>query len=535
MKMLKAVMVVGLLYVGLLVACTPDTAREECKPPRCIVYGLTLSPSGIDPHINQSSELGIVLRQVYDTLVYRHPQSNAFVSGLAERWDISADGLVYTFYLKQGVTFHDGEPFNAQAVARNIDRILDPALASQRAKLLLGTFERYEVVDAFTIRFILSQPYSALLDGLSQVYLGIASPKALDAYKEDVTRYQFHQVGSGAFRFVEYLPENRIVIERVQDYAWKPEFYGDVPEGAVERVEFRFYRDPAVRLSALESGTAHIMGEILPTDARGATSNERLKLYPVSIPGQPLQFYFNTKKAPTDRLQVRQALIYAINRTLLSEAVFQGFSPMAWGALSAVTTYYAPSQQGMYAYDLASAQTLLAEAGYQDSDGDGVLDLNGEPLTLTIVQPPWGLVPQVVQLLQDQWRSIGVRVNVEPVTGFVALTEKVREGDYNLVSFDTFGLDPSFLNARFLSDGAVNWTGYADSELDSWLRRAASETSDEAREQLYGLAQERIMSQALILPIRDYVNINAAVSNISGLIYDPYGWFPLLYGVVYQN
>lgn len=534
MKMLKVMAVVGLL-VGVLVACTPEVAQERCSPPRCIVYGLTLSPSGIDPHINQSSELGIVLRQVYDTLVYRHPQSKAFVSGLAERWEVSADGLAYTFYLKRGVQFHDGTPFNAQAVARNIDRILDPAIASQRARFLLGTFARYEVVDEYTIRFIMSQPYSALLDGLSQVYLAIASPKALDAYQEDVTRYQFHQVGSGAFRFVEYLPEDRIVIERVANYAWKPEFYGDVPQGAIERVEFRFYRDPSTRLSALESGTAHIMGEILPTDARGATSNERLRLYPVSVPGQPLQFYFNTKQAPTDRLQVRQALIYAINRTLLSEAVFQGFSPMAWGALSAVTAYYAPSQQGTYAYDLASAQTLLTEAGYQDSDGDNMLDLDGEPLTITIVQPPWGLVPQVVQLLQDQWRSIGVRVNVEPVTGFVALTEKVREGKYHLVSFDTFGLDPSFLNARFLSDGALNWTGYADSELDGWLRRAASETSEEARAELYRLAQERIMAQALILPIRDYVNVNAAVSNISGLVYDPYGWFPLLYAVVYQE
>jgi len=516
-----------------IVACTPTESVDGCRLPRCITYGLTLSPTGIDPHINQSSELGIVLRQVYDTLVYRHPETKAFVSGLAQSWDISEDGLNYTFRLKQGVTFHDGEPFNARAVGINLDRIMNPDLASQRAKLLLGSYERYEIADEFTIRLILNQPYSPLLDSLSQVYLSIASPKALESYADDQIRYQFHQVGSGAFRFVEYLPEDRIVIERQPNYKWKPEFYGDVPEGALERIEFRFFRDPATRLTALESGTAHIMGEILPTDARSITGNASVQLYPVAVPGQPLQFYFNTAKAPTDRLEVRQALIHAVNRRVIVEAVYQGFSPVAWSALSSVTAFYNPALEGAYNYDLAVAQTLLEGVGYIDSDRDNILDLNGVPLEITIIQPPWGLVPQVAQLLQDQWRSIGVKVNIAPVTGFAALSEKVATENYNLVSFDTFGLDPAFLNARFLSDGAVNWTGYQDSELDQWLNSAVEITDEANRSQLYGLAQERIMARALILPIRDYVNINAAVTNITGLKYDPYGWFPLLYDVVY--
>src|SRR5262245_49366310 len=88
-----------------------------------IVYGLTLPPSGFDPHVNSSSELGIPLRSVYDTLLYRDPQSKAFVPGLAEKWDVSDDGLTYTFHLKAGVKFHDGTPFDANAVAANLDRI----------------------------------------------------------------------------------------------------------------------------------------------------------------------------------------------------------------------------------------------------------------------------------------------------------------------------------------------------------------------------------------------------------------------------
>jgi peptide/nickel transport system substrate-binding protein len=147
-----------------------------------IVYGLTLMPSGFDPHINASSELGIVLRSVYDTLLYRDPQTKAFVPGLADKWQISGDGLTYTFHLKTGVKFHDGTPFDASAVAANLDRITAPATRSQKAVFMLGPYDHYAVVDPQTIQVVLKSPYAPLLDAFCQVYLGMASPTALKAY-----------------------------------------------------------------------------------------------------------------------------------------------------------------------------------------------------------------------------------------------------------------------------------------------------------------------------------------------------------------
>src|SRR5690242_19351451 len=175
----------------LLVGCLPASTSQTTTARHRIVYGLTLEPSGFDPHINESAELGIVLRQVYDTLVYRDPTTYEIVPGLAAAWTISEDGLTYTFSLREGVTFHDGTPFNAQAVAANLDRITNPTTASQRALFLLGPYVGYNVVDDYTIELRLSQPYSPLLDGLSQVYLGIASPTALAAVSNN--RYQYHQ------------------------------------------------------------------------------------------------------------------------------------------------------------------------------------------------------------------------------------------------------------------------------------------------------------------------------------------------------
>lgn len=508
------------------------TAITFAQSPVRVVYGLTLSVSGIDPHINQSSELGIVLRQVYDTLVYRDPSTGEFVPGLATEWNISEDGREYTFELRRDVLFHDGTPFDAAAVAANIDRILDPAIASQRAKLLLGPFSGYEILDTYRIKFILSEPFSPLLDGLAQVYLGIASPTQLQAYADDPVLYQFHQIGTGPFIFVEYLPEDRIVLMRNPAYAWGPSFY-EAP-GNVEIIEFRWFTDPTTRLLALERGDAQIVGEILPTDARRAFNSGRVTIQPVGIPGQPLQFYFNTAIPPTNSLEFRQALILATNRTAIVEAVFQGFSPVAWGPLSSRTQFYTQRVFGAYNYDTVQAINLLESAGFVDTDGDGILEMDGQPITITLIQPPWGLIPQVVQFMVSQWRDIGIQTNVVAVPGFTSLLEQVQSGNYHLVSFEAAGLDPSVLNSRYRSDGVNNWTNYANPELDALLDFGTTTTDATQRATAYERIQVGIMQQALILPIREVVNLNGYVRGISGLVFDSYGWFPLLYGLSYN-
>ena len=502
------------------------------QSPVRIVYGLTLLVSGIDPHINQSSELGIVLRQVYDTLVYRDPSTGEFVPGLAESWQISADGREYTFDLRQDVLFHDGTPFDAAAVAANLDRILDPAIASQRAKLLLGPLESYAVLESHRIKLTLSSPYAALLDGLAQVYLGMASPTQLEAYADEPALYQFHQIGTGPFMFMEYLPGDRIVLQRNPNYSWGPSFY-ETP-GNVEIVEFRWFLEPTTRLLALERGDAQIVGEILPIDARRSFNSTSLSIVPIAIPGQPMQFYFNTSLAPTNRLEVRQALILATNRTAIVEAVFQGFSPVAWGPLTSRTDFYTPNVVGAYNYDTVQAINLLDSAGLLDTDGDGIREMDGQPITLTLIQPPWGFVPQVVQFMVSQWRDIGIQTNVVAVPGFTALLEQVQSGNYHLVSFEASGLDPTLLNSRFRSDGVNNWTKYANPELDALLDFGLTATDVAQRATAYERIQVGIMQQALILPMRELVNLNGVARGISGLVFDSYGWFPLLYGVSYD-
>lgn len=517
-----------LLIVLVLISTACASASQNAdstSDATTLTYGLTLQPSGFDPHINASSELGIPLRSVYDTLVYREPGTGAIVPGLAQSWAVSEDGLEYTFSLRQDVRFHDGTPFNAQAVGANLDRILSPDTASQKAAFLLGPFQGYDIVDDYTIHFRLTEPFSPLLDGLSQVYLGMASPEALSQYS--LERYQFHQVGTGPYRFVDYVPGDSLTLRRNPDYAWGPAFM-QPSASAPETIIFRFFEDPPSRALALQGGSAQVMGELLPTDARNMATNTDLGIMPVSIPGQPLQFFMNTRLYPTDDIRVRRALLYAANREAIVDGVFQRFSPVAWGPLSAATLYYSPSVAGRYAYDPNQARVLLSEAGLADNDGNGYLDFGGADISVTLLVPPWGLLPQVAQFLQQQWREVGILVTTNQVPSRTALFEALNSRSYNLAAFYEFGADPAFLSRYFVTGAASNWSGVADPTLDAVLSEATRQSDPAARASLYAQAQGLIMDQALILPVRDYVNLNGYQRTLSGLTFDAYGWYPLL-------
>jgi len=525
--------VIGVLLIGCLLLAALAGALalggDDGETPGAgsrIVYGLTLNPSGFDPHIHQSSELGIPFFSVYDTLIYRHPQTLEFVPGLADRWEMSGDGLAWTFFLKHNVRFHDGTVFDAAAVAATLDRIMNPDLGSQKARVLLESYTGYEIIDPYTITLKLSQPYAPLLDALSQVYLGIASPAALAASTNN--SYQWHQVGTGPYRLAEFVPGSLIRLERNEDYAWGPVFYASPGDASIDMVEFRFYTDPATRGLALESGEVQVVGELLATDADLLAGNVEITVYQVPVPGTPQQFFFNTRHAPLDSSAVRQALIYGTNRTEIVDAVYQGRSPVAHGPLTSTALYYDPAVEQMYPFDLDQARALLAAQGLADTDNDGILEFEGEPLELTVVFGAWNQMPEVAQLLQSQWRALGIRVELIQVPDFPSLRQRVRDDDYDLIAFYEFGVDPSLLNRFYLSGAVNNWSGLSDPQLDQVLYEAIRQTAPEARATLYSAIQMRIMEQAIVLPIREYINLVGASSRLDGVVFSAQGWWPLL-------
>jgi peptide/nickel transport system substrate-binding protein len=507
-------------------ACRP--AAGEGK----LVYGLTLAPSTIDPHVGASSELGIPLTSVYDPLVWLTP-GGQYVPGLAERWEVSEDGRVYTFYLRQDVKFHDGTPLNAAAVCTNLERIVAPETKSAKAINLLGPFEGCRSVGEHTAEISFQSPYAPFMSAASQVYLAIASPAAMAKWGDE---YQFHQVGTGPFKFQEYVPKDHLTLIRNEDYDWAPPLFEHQGPASLDEIEFRFYADPATRAPALESGEVHIMGEIPPVDAARLDQDNGYRLYVVPVPGEPLQMHVNTSLPPTDDLRVRRALAMAVDRRAIIDAVFMGYSPPAYGPLNRATWAYDPSLETLYAYDLVEAQRLLEGADWRDTDGDGIRDQDGRALKLETVLMGWGYLPEVGQMLQAQYREVGIQLEIQ-LLAFPAAVQAAAEGQHHLIPFTLSSSDPHILSSSYHSanaEGGFNWSKVRDDDLDALLDAGVRTLDAQDRAEIYATIQHHIMENAYVLPIRDYVNLNVASSRVQGLRYDAQGWFPWLYEVTVE-
>jgi len=515
-------LIIALFSILFLITAACSKGPEKIST---LVYGLTLAPSGIDPHLNASSELGIPLRSVYDTLVFLNPETGKFVPGLAESWTISPDGLTYTFTLRRDVTFHDGTPFNAQAVLANLDRIHDPNNHSQKAVFMLGPLEEVELIDDYKVAIHLSEPYAPLLDSLSDVYLGMASPTAFETW--GTAEYQFHQVGTGPYRFVEYIPNDRLTLAHNPDYAWAPSIYYQ-PQADIHNIIFRFYEDSSTRALALESGEIDIIGEVPPHEASRLSVNADFTLHPVSIPGQPMQFFFNTQLAPTDDAMVRRALIHAVDRQYAVTTIFGVYSVVAQSPFLA-STFNLESQNPIPDYDPKTAEALLEAAGWTDEDGDGIRNKNNIPLELHIVSPTWGSNSEVAQLIRADWETIGARVTLEIASGFGPLKEIQTQGEYHAIGINFFGTDPGLLRSFYSSTGLYNWTGFSDPKLDQLLLLASQTSLDpNERLRLYQQFVSYVQEEALLLPIRFYVNLVVASKRVEGLHFSAQGWYPIL-------
>ena len=512
--LLSLVLIVSLVCTS----CLPSVEDNT------LVYGLTLAPSGLDPHINASAELGIPLQSVYDTLVVRHHQTGEFLASLALSWDISADGRTYTFELRQDVQFHDGTRFDAEAAAINFEYVLDPEHNSQKAASMLGPFQEAVALSDFTLRIQLDEPFAPLLDSLSQVYLGMASPAALKRW--GASDYQFHQIGTGPYRFIEYVPNDRIVLQKNRDYAWGPAIYEN-STASIDRVEFRFYEDEATRALALERGEVDVIGEVPAQDALRLSDQDAYVLHVVPIPGQPLQIFLNTQLEPTDDPLVRKALIASIDRARIISTVFGDLSPIARGALSAYP-FSTLLPDNSPPFDPDNARALLNQAGWIDTDDDGIRQKGQQDLVLNLVAPQWGSNPEAAQLIKVDWESIGIAVNLAIAPAFGPLKQAQEGGETHAIGLNFFGTDADLLRSFFHSEGAYNWSQIQSDSLDDLLEQAATETDMSMRMALYRQAIQLISEQALILPVRDYVNVVVHNHSVSNLQFSAQGWFPYL-------
>lgn len=523
-----------ILFSGLaflvLAGCGAAGTTVPCEADRrCLRYAISVDIPVLDPHVSDLPEAGMVFRQIYDTLIYRDGESHNFIPGLATDWQVSRDGLVYTFHLRQDVAFHDGSSFTAEAVARNIERIFHPESGSSRARELFGPLQQFEILDEHTIRLRLFEPYAALLDGLAQPYLGMASPAALKRY--DRLRYQYHQSGTGPFMLEDYLPGERIVLSRYEGYSVDPAIYEPLHGEEIKRVEISIIGESDADLLSLLGSSQDVIDNVGPEAAQLLSGNSRAMLLPTQIPGQSVQFVFNTNRRHLSDRAVRLSLLLATNRIAIIDRVYSNTSPLAWMPLSESTGYAHTGFVGAYEFDLAQAQAALSVAGYADTDGDGLLDRDGDPLSLTMLVPPWGQLPDAAALIREQWRQIGVDLATAPVAGRSQLRSSIQSGAFDLLPVANYGIDPGILSRVFLDRSLYSNARAQHPVLNDMLINAGQEQDPDQRRTQYYQIQTLLMKEALLLPIREAVRLRAVSANVMGLRYDAYGLYPLFANV----
>lgn len=448
----------------------------------------------LDPHRATTAPEVWVYNNIYETLVVLDEEMQ-IQPGLAESWE-RIDENTMRFYLKEGVQFHDGTPFNADAVVFTIERAIDPE-APARGASWLGPIIGAEAIDEYTVDVITDGPLGPLLNHLSMVFVvGIVSPTAVETYGDEYGR---NPVGTGPFEFVSWDTNQSIVLKRNEDY------WGDVPE--LEEVEFRVVPEEGARMLAFMRGDADMLLRAAPAELPLLREDPAVKVY--DTPGLRVVYIgLDVTRAPTDDIRVRQAIAHAIDVDAINAFVVEDAMLPASGVLATGVFGYAETDVvERYAFDPERALELLAEAGYTQN-GEGLLvDADGEPLRLI----QWASQgrdlkdKELSETVAAQLREIGFTIDyVQREWGAYLAALATDDAEYNLFTMGwvTVTGDADFgLYTNFHTGFGTNRAHYSDPEVDADLELARRSLDPDERLAAYARVQQNVVEDVVWIPI----------------------------------
>lgn len=527
----KAALAAGLAaLVATLAACgdngtsstepTSETAEESV-----LKVGLFQEIDSMDPAGTGLAMTSVVLMHIYDPLVWYLPNENGdleFYPGLAESWEISDDATTYTFHLRQDVTFHDGTELTAEAVKATFDHIVDPATQSRSALGSLGAFEEVRVVDEYTAEVVFSQPNSAFLRLVTVPAFGIQSPSALEEYAGDVAS---HPTGTGPFKFVSYQAQDAVVVEKNEDYAWGPEALDMDGAATFDQIRFEILLDSNARFNALQSGEIDVAMNLAPETISTVLTDDKFEHYDVPSTGIPYGYPLNVSLAPTDELEVRQAILHAVDVKQLNETVLQGAYTPAFNYVTSTTTGYVAANDEMYAYDPDRARELLDEAGWVEG-ADGMRSRDGQALSLEILIQTDNGFELPTSYVVEALREIGISSSVESQPFSTAMSS-YNSGVQNLAAFFFYSPDPDMLRNTLITEqiaGGFNWSHFSDPEMDEAIAAANAIANDDERRAAYEAITTTVMEEALYLPLWNVSGKYSARADLVGIKFNATGY-----------
>lgn len=425
------------------------------------------SPAGLDPHlITAFNSVVIVQSNIYEGLT-AIDKNLAVVPGLAESWEISPDGLNYTFKLRAGVKFHDGSDMDAEDVAASIRRVQSAAVASPLASRVTP-ITGIEVVDPTTIKFTLDAPFAPILTSLS----GIAIVPA--EVETNVEGLQQTPIGTGPFKFAEWQPNGFIGLTRNEDY-----YLDGLPK--LDGVKFNFVPESATRQVGVTSGEYDLLPGIDPATALQLQGQPNVTVQETRDIAYTL-LGMNVSREPFTNPKVRTAVNMLLNRQEIIDAALFG-SGVPAGPLSPALVNWAvdPTTYACYTQDVEGAKALLAEAGVTT------------PLKVSMNVLPRQDTRDIAQVVQQQLAAGGIEVTLvtQEIGDFV---QSWKNSDFDtFISANGGSPDPDeYFYRTFRGGGSTNVFKYEDPEIDTWLDEGRAETDPAARKAIYDQVQAKL-------------------------------------------
>ena len=486
------------LLAGVSLTATA-TSAEEPKSGGTLVYGVESEIPWYDPHKVFGGSNKRVVLQIFEGLVDRDRTQPGMVPPLvprlAESWDMSEDGMVYTFNLRKGVTFHDGTPFNADAVVFNIRRVIDPEFEYflEDAGSLRGAPYRYlteaRAVDEHTVELVLDRPWGHFVDQLSTTLpsglpLMMSPASVMEWGNEDVN---LHPVGTGPFKLEEYDPGVKTVIAKNENY-W------NAPRPYLDRIIFFITAEASTRVTALESGEVEMITAI-PPDRVADLRDAGFKIIMPEAMNLVWFFSLNQDDENLSDVRVRQAINYAIDRERIAGELLSDTAAPVWKMVPGTSALFNPGEQA-YPHDPDKARALLAEAGYPD----GFETTIQVPTGGSYMIDPVG----IAEWVQRDLAAVGIKVSIDSsdwVTYLGHWIDGLKPGVAANVM--AWGTDYSeFWAVDVMSSTAFGNTGHInDPTLDEWFTEYQEATDSAVALEVAGRIFDRVSDMAYFVPV----------------------------------
>ncbi|HEX5138285.1 MAG TPA: ABC transporter substrate-binding protein [Planctomycetota bacterium] len=536
-----------LLPVPLLLLCLGCEGRKkaaEAKPPLDVTKLLPQAPddpqpkdggifiwgrSGdatlLDPADVTDGESVMVVTNLFDTLVAFRRGSTEIEPSLATDWSTSPDKLVWTFRLREGVTFHDKSPLDAAAVVFSFERQRDPTHSARRATSVFSYYqnnfkslEKVEAVDEHTVRFTLKEPYAPFLAALALFNCSIVSPRAFQSEGKDADgryAYNFAQrpVGSGPFVFESWEKDSRITLRANKDY------WGGAPR--IDKLIFKPIVDAQTRLKELEAGSIHGMDNPELRDLEIIQRNPDLRL--LGSPGINVCYLaMHTGKKPFDDVRVRQAVAFAIDKRRIIAAAYNNIGKPAVSMCPETMVGFDRTLIDR-TRDVGRAKRLLAEAGY----ADGFKTSLSYPASQRTYLPD---PPTTAIQIQQDLKEVGIEVELRK-RDWSALIKETQNGEHEMCLMgwmaDIFDPD-NFLYVLLDRENAVEGTAnnlsfYKGDRVHELLKEAQASYDIHRRERLYKEAQEILFEEAPTVPLVTVPDFRVVRKDVRGYTIYPAG------------